>query len=358
MSKQASSSIRIKAMDYVRAIAILFMIFTHEFAIFIGEDKYNSKNIAWIERTIGSWAAPMFLMVAGMSLVFYIEKKRDKGEKITSSVVKRGIFIYLVGCFLSFLWNIKDFYIVDFFSTDVLALIGISTILVYTFYSRSPLWLKFLILFVFLALTPFLQQEFLFNGPYAYQDWADNLNDVLILYLTNGIFPIFPYITFVMFGWILGELLFKTKVSDGNNKENIYIFTTFIMGIILIIIAYILMPINYEWKFNRYYDDFISLYFGVAILFLSIFMLIEKCTPSEKDYLKPLSEISVLSFSIYFFDQLFGIYFDFFEIEPLLEIYLALIIVLAGIVLVFIISHIWLKKFRYGLLEWMIRKIS
>ena len=46
--------VRVKAMDYVRALAIIFMVFTHELGLLMGLDFYDSNPISRLfEDTMG-----------------------------------------------------------------------------------------------------------------------------------------------------------------------------------------------------------------------------------------------------------------------------------------------------------------
>jgi len=161
-----------------------------------------------------------------------------------------------------------------------------------------------------------------------------------------------------MLGFILGEILFEIKSVHNLEKEKWYIFGLFLLSIPLVILGYLFDSVDSLWVIFQWDDIYIIMLYGMALLFLAIFSLIERITPVDKDYLKPLSEIGVVSLSIYFFDQLICIIFENFELWPYLPLFLALIIVLVGIICMFVSIHFWLKKYKFGLFEWILRKIS
>ncbi|MFX0071648.1 MAG: DUF418 domain-containing protein, partial [Candidatus Hermodarchaeota archaeon] len=336
----------------------IFMVFTHELFNLMGEENYETFPAILLEDSIGSWAHAMFLLIVGASLFLSTQKRKDIGVNPAKHVILRGLFLIGLGFILNIFWNLSSFCIVDIFMIEILVIIGLSIIIVYFLLEKLPLIGKIVIFFIAFSLTPILQNIFLYNGPYAYEMYTEDANGLLAHYLTNGPFPIFPCSTYVMLGFILGEYFLIIKKKQNYNKETQFILFLFIISIPLVIFGYLFDTVDFFWEIFKWEDIYILMFYGMALLFLAIFMVIEKITPENKDYLKPLSEIGIVSLSIFFLDQIVGIIFESFELYPYIPFVFAIIIVSVGIIIMFIMTHIWIKIFKIGPLEWILKKLT
>lgn len=170
-------------------------------------------------RFYGSFAAPLFILISGMMVVFTAQAK---GHGLRYFLL-RGAMIIAVGALIDVLiWRI-----IPFTTVDVLYLIGISLPLAYLFsrLDSIPQWI--IIIFIFLA-TPLLQMNF------GYTDYPTefflsgeptiivaNQTGILNHWIIDGWFPIFPWLGFSLLGVNIATLrwnksstnLGKTKIS-------------------------------------------------------------------------------------------------------------------------------------------------
>lgn len=161
----------------------------------------------WL-RLYGSFAAPLFILISGMMVVF---TAKTKGHAL-KYFLSRGLMIITVGAFIDVLiWRIYPFTTVD-----VLYLIGISLPLAYLFYRLNNLSRWVIMIFIFLA-TPALQNilgytdyptEFNLMGGLTIV--IENQTNIINHWIIDGWFPIFPWLGFSFLGVNLANLRWDT----------------------------------------------------------------------------------------------------------------------------------------------------
>src|SRR4051812_49048639 len=108
----ATSSARIATIDVVRGFAIFLMVPAN-----MAASVYVEPHALWF-RVASSFAAPTFVMVAGMMIVL----AQNSRAKSWGYYLSRGILLVGMGAFIDvFVYKFFPFY-----SFDVLYLIGIS----------------------------------------------------------------------------------------------------------------------------------------------------------------------------------------------------------------------------------------
>ncbi|NOT85758.1 MAG: DUF1624 domain-containing protein [Methylococcaceae bacterium] len=199
---------RIVHYDILRGIAISLMVMANSVA-----SVYTATPPLFM-RLMGSFAAPSFMILAGMMLAMTKTPKP-----------LRGLHVIAMGCLIDVaLWRI-----VPFITFDVLYMIG--TAIVITAYparvlSATTLWLSGL--FIFLAgqglqLTLGYQHEIfeIFIPPRApLAPISDVVPRVLHQFFIDGWFPLFPWLGFVWTGAALQRSIqahAKATTSSVNN---------------------------------------------------------------------------------------------------------------------------------------------
>lgn len=170
------------------------------------------------------FTAPVFLMVSGMANVF--ANKRDDNGRLLDSVfrkrVKMGLILMGIGYFLRFpadkiysLPFIEAQYWTDFFTVNILQLIGISIIFLALLYKatrddKSVQRYSLAIALLITVASPFVHSV----------DWFEYLPEVFASYLsfkTGSYFPLFPYSAFLFYGVFFGTILKKIKPEKRNS---------------------------------------------------------------------------------------------------------------------------------------------
>lgn len=187
------------SVDILRGIAIIIMIAAHAAAGALVE-----PHPFWF-RVYSSFAAPIFILLAGMMVAYTANLK---GYKIMHFITK-ALMLLAVGILIDVLiWQIYPCTTVD-----VLYPIAVSLPLVYLAGKLKTSWQIAIIATIFL-LTPILQHllgytdypiEIYLSGELA--DEVANQTNILNHWLIDGWFPLFPWLGFSL----LGQVFFKLR---------------------------------------------------------------------------------------------------------------------------------------------------
>ena len=132
MSSAPSS--RLAHIDWLRGLACVLMFQTHCYDAWLGGSARNSTFFMWSQLG-GTFPAPLFLFLAGISFAIVTDKLRQKGltaSDIAGKTIRRGAEILALG----FLFRLQEFAISlgwapwsDLFRVDILNTIGVSMML-------------------------------------------------------------------------------------------------------------------------------------------------------------------------------------------------------------------------------------
>ncbi len=257
-------------LDFIKSIAILLMFFAHALP------HIGMTEVTTVERTLSSLAAPIFLFLVGYNI-----------NPTNKSNYKRGLIIIIIAMIIDVLiWNIIPFY-----SFDVLYIIGIFIML-----SNFLNYFKSRTLLIISILTVTISVIYNLNSFYSYtiiEPELSNISDFSIKQLfrnlfLDGWFPVFPWIIFPIFGFIVRsrKIKFDSKIY-------------FLVSILFF--SFFLIYCNYEAFFLREFA--VEIFYPVKIPYLigsvSFIYILFKMI----DYLnlKPLNFISILGKSSLFF---------------------------------------------------------
>jgi uncharacterized membrane protein len=128
------SSSRLGYIDWLRGLACVLMFQTHCYDAWLGGTARNSKLFMWSQLG-GTFPAPLFLFLAGISFAMVVDKFRQKNlspNQIAKKTITRGGEILALGL----LFRLQEYAIAlgwapwsDLFRVDILNAIGISLIL-------------------------------------------------------------------------------------------------------------------------------------------------------------------------------------------------------------------------------------
>jgi uncharacterized membrane protein len=132
MSPAPSS--RLAYIDWLRGLACVLMFQTHCYDAWLGGSARNSTFLMYSQLG-GTFPAPLFLFVAGISFAIVTDKLLKKGlsaREIAKKTIRRGAEILALG----FLFRLQEFAIAlgwapwsDLFRVDILNTIGVSMML-------------------------------------------------------------------------------------------------------------------------------------------------------------------------------------------------------------------------------------
>jgi uncharacterized membrane protein len=199
--------------DVVRGLAIFLMIPAN-----MAASVYAQPHAFWF-RVVGSFAAPIFVMVAGMMVVIGAHARQHEWPYYLG----RGALLVATGALI----DVTIYRYVPFYSFDVLYLIGIACPLAYLFARLPRIWQCMLIALVVLS-TPLLQWTFgytdypgdffLWGGRAGTRDMVPEQPTGLVQHLLiDGWFPIFPWLG-ISFAGVAAAQSFLLSTTEAGNR--------------------------------------------------------------------------------------------------------------------------------------------
>lgn len=258
--RSGSASARLGYIDWMRGLACVLMFQTHCYDAWLGGAARQGAFLEWSQK-LGTFPAPLFLFLAGISLAMVVDKLQQKGwdaNRIARKTIWRGFEILALGL----LFRVQEYAIAwgwapksDLFRVDILNTIGISIMLM-----GAMCWVVGLI-------PPFRKQREMvgqptalssFTGPEGrpslrhfsfwaagvalaislatpplWTTWAPNWLPWPIESYINGVhnlgvpqawlFPIFPWTAFAFAGLALGFVLQSERAKEQGAKLFVYI---------------------------------------------------------------------------------------------------------------------------------------
>ncbi len=211
---------RYPSVDILRTVAIVVMVLVH-----------FPENLSNYIPPFTGLGAPLFTFLSGVSYRLWLNGQEARGisdEEISKITIRRGLFVFGVG----FAFNILLWLPEDTFNWDVLTFIG-SAIILLNLLRRVPISISVLIAIISIAISPALRATADYSSYWSngYFECDLTLTDVIIGYLATGYFPIFPWITFSLAGFITATLLFN---PDEEERPAIWRFILFGAGLFLL----------------------------------------------------------------------------------------------------------------------------
>ena len=241
---------RIASIDFVKGIAIIFIVFAHGALSWLDNDwRYAYGLVFALLDIVGP---SLFVFLSALSVVFSVKKKKGKiNEKIIRNrVFTRGFTIIIIGI----LWNPMSLQTIgssvpfpaNLWGWNFLMFIGFSQIFSYyalKFNKRTRLIVGTIVIFI----SPWIREIL-----YSFKD--DNLGvSILHFIFTSPLpqVPFLPWIAVCFISTIFGEQLFETMMK-GTREAYYKLFHLFsAYGIALVILGiFILIP--YDISFSQW----------------------------------------------------------------------------------------------------------
>ncbi len=238
----AMTTSRLAYIDWMRGLACVLMFQTHCYDAWLGGDARQGKFLEWSQKG-GTFPAPLFLFLAGISFALVIDKLRKKGtspEQIAKSTIHRGAEIFAFGL----LFRFQEFAISwgwapvsDLFRVDILNTIGISIMLmglmcwlilrvVKSGNVRITLGIGAVVSSLSIAmLTPPLWTTWRPDWlPWQLESYVNGVHNLGAP--QPWLFPIFPWTAFAFAGLAVGFVL----VSEWGRERGAFVFVTLGVG--------------------------------------------------------------------------------------------------------------------------------
>lgn len=196
------SASRNPTIDILRGIAIFTMV-----AANVSASLLQPEDKVFLFRLYGTFAAPLFVMLAGMMVV--VTGARHGAFR---HYFERGLLIVVCGCLLDVLvWRIYPL-----LGYDVLYLTGLCIPIVHLLSKTCTITARIIIISLLVAITPVLQVLFEYREELISVEISSlSFRDYLALlfskstaqrFLLDGWFPVMPWLSFAATGSVLGSL--------------------------------------------------------------------------------------------------------------------------------------------------------
>ncbi len=199
---------RYHAIDILRTIAIIGMIQVHVVEWLSGYTDSKSP-LYQLSELLGSFPAAMFTFLVGMSLFISIKRQESEGvdpQLLAERNLRRGVAIFFFGLlFLILVWMPEEV-----FAWDILTFIGASLLIIFPLRNLNSKIFLSAALFV-VVVSPVIR---MFTDYHSYWNkWGEYstsfaMPDVLMGFLANAYFPLFPWIVFPLLGYVIGRACF------------------------------------------------------------------------------------------------------------------------------------------------------
>jgi len=350
---------RIKSIDTVRGFATVAMVIFHFVTWYLPQES-QYEIIRFAVSTL--FATPLrfcFITIPAMGVSLQIHASKLKGidEKIVrKSIIKRGLILIIIQFFCNFL----GLYPVVIWNSFILSFVGISIIVSYFVIQLSKRTRLILIILIVL-LTPFLKFHFFYlflQTNFIQNTWTvENFFYSMFLQVD---FPIFPYISFSIFGTIYTEFMID---CFENKREEVFVKKSLIYGSIMII-AYFIFSIFRS--FINYPDFFLNrptrmdflFCCGSVMLWISIFYWIQDWKQQKTPAFVPFEILGMISLTTYIthyyiFQKIMDYIYDpWLNLKPYTIFQLFLIIMIIHIIYGILVLR---NKRKYSV-EWFLRK--
>ena len=266
------------SIDITRGLAIFTMIAANMLPFLL------TPPVSLPIRLYGTFAAPAFVMIAGM-MVALTGKKHS-----LRYYIDRGGVVVLIGILI----DVFLYHLYPFKSADVLYLIGLSLPLAYLFLGldKGARWAIICLIFL---LTPVLQASL----GYREANLADTgLTGIARSFVIDGFFPVFPWLGFSLLGAQLGTLRWQNGTINRFNVPRWAAPTALLLAAGLILWAAFpgAMYVRYGYAelFYPATAGFIATAIGITLLAIAAFDAL-----GDRRFLWPLRTMGEYSMHIY-----------------------------------------------------------
>ena len=240
-----SSSRRIGSIDFVKGIAIVFIMAAHTAGAWLVPSWWFFYGILFAFLDI--LGPSLFVFLSALSVVFSISRRKVnmKEKVIRNRIFSRGIMIIVIAVIFNLIsieFTIEGYYFpATLWGWNILMFIGFSQIFSYYALKLSKMARAIIGFFIIFASDPI--RQFLFQGKVA----GDFLSTVLHYIITSPspMTPLLPWISICFISSIFGEYLYEAMIG-GTKKDYRKLFRTFLYyGIFFVLVGIFLGRFSY-----------------------------------------------------------------------------------------------------------------
>lgn len=349
---------RAQFIDMLKGLALIVMIEVHVVNIFLSTDLKSAWWFSYL-NFVNGLVAPAFTFSSGMVFVLSLQKGLDELRKFGMKFwnkLGRLLIVLLAGysihmSYLSLRKISNPSYpqmLQEFLKVDILQCIAVGLILL--------LLLRLIIKndIGFYATILVLDILVLAFGPYA---WKTDFAQFIPLGIANyfnrihgSLFPLFPWLSFILTGALIGKLYVELKIKIGERKFAQYlIYSGSVLFLGSVLLLNILLPGSIvEIKPN---PIFFLERLGVLLLLLGLFWFYINRFPDYNSFVLDVSRESLMVYWLHL-KVLYKKFWDGKGLIELLDIQLSLfevlVITIVLIVIMILLAKVWgFLKMKY-----------
>lgn len=358
-----TQSNRIYGFDFARALAIIGMILVNfKTVMFTGEPDGMAYYV--IEFLSGK-AAALFVVLAGVGLTLMyksaVTKSNNALAKTRKILLRRSLFLFVVGMSYYFIWpaDILHYYGV-FIAVGVLFLGATRKVLIIS---------SIVLIFLFVGMCAIFNYEKGWNWYNLTYTGFFTINGFFRNMFFNGFHPVIPWLAFLLTGIWVGRI--NLQIKEVRNKVIKY-------SLILYLIVKTLSVITIKIFANNNSIEQLELdyifgttpmpplpFYMFSAASLAVFVIAISITLTEKlhnnSIVNYLISTGKLALTVYFTHVVIGmglVYLIYGTVEHSFTINAVIIFSVIFCLFSIIFAHLWLKKFKRGPLEMLMRKIA
>ena len=199
---------RLKHIDRIRAIAVLFMVEVHTAAIVPPSGITVGHPAAFVAAAFGGMAAPMFVTVSGWGMYSSASRRLSEGHSASQWVnwiVPRFALLCLCQILVNILLNVERGGRFEWHTPGVLTLLAISAVICPALV-RTSMRARSILMLLF-CVSPLLIGAS--SGPEI--GWfervdARGIQEWMARLLWNGTYPVLPWLFYILLGTVLQDL--------------------------------------------------------------------------------------------------------------------------------------------------------
>ncbi|PID62383.1 MAG: hypothetical protein CR986_01745 [Ignavibacteriae bacterium] len=276
---------RIIYLDVLRAFAVIMMIQGHTVDTFLADEYRTTDSIFYlIWHGMRGFTAPIFMFTSGLVFTYLlkVEKYNFLNNPRIYKGIKRGFLLIAIGYLLRYpTARVFDFTYVSqnqwniFFTVDALHLIGFGLLtIIFSVFFTKRVRINFNSVLYFFIIGLFLFSPFINKF-----DWISIFPQFIASYFTKSygsIFPVFPYLIYVLVGAVLGNYLAKKDEEVYLKKR--FTVSLLIIGSILVVLSILFFKfektVSEEFKYWFFNNAYILLQIGYVLLLNSLLAFI------------------------------------------------------------------------------------
>ena len=199
---------RLKHIDRIRAIAVLFMVEVHTAAIVPPSGITVGHPAAFVAAAFGGMAAPMFVTVSGWGMYSSASRRLSEGHSASqwmNWIAPRFALLCLCQILVNILLNVERGGRFEWHTPGVLTLLAISAVICPALV-RTSMRARSILMLLF-CVSPLLMGAS--SGPEL--GWfervdARGIQEWMARLLWNGTYPVLPWLFYILLGTVLQDL--------------------------------------------------------------------------------------------------------------------------------------------------------